>query len=204
MRNALCRGVLPLILIVVVGCQKETVSAPAPGATAPVAVAAPSPPPEEKKAPEVKPPKTLAEAVALVKPAMNDTFNEVSKGAIVLAAWSIKNMTWSELNKLPPTKHSLVMKDPDEERGKLLCGRGMIIELAAEKTEIGKVHNGGMFVNSNVYRFIAIGSTGELVAQNWAGFCGVVIGKQSYQNSMGGTAHAVFLVGMFSLPENKK
>lgn len=52
-------------------------------------------------------------------------------------------------------------------------------------------------------RFAAVASTGELVAQSSANFCGVTTGKYSYSNSGGGTTHAVFLVGMFDLPENK-
>lgn len=135
---------------------------------------------------------------------MTDTFNESSPGALLLAVWSAKNLKWSELQKLPSTKYSLVMKDPDEERGKLMCARGRVIEIQAEKTETGKVFTGGLFAGTKIVRFIAVGSSGDLVAKSWAGICGVVIGKQSYQNSMGGTAHAVFLVGMFGLPENKQ
>jgi len=147
---------------------------------------------------------SLTEAISVAKPHMTDTFNEMSSGAVLLGAWAIKGLKWSELQKLPSTKHSLVMKDPDEERGKLMCARGTVIEIQAVKTPQGKIFTGGLFSGAHIIRFIAVGSSGELVARSRTGFCGIVVGKQSYANSVGGSAHAVFLVGMFSLPENKR
>jgi hypothetical protein len=74
-----------------------------------------------------------------------------------------------------------------------------------EKADGNKFYNGGLVDHyGHIYRFIAVRSTGDLVAGSVAHFCGVVTGKQSYANSVGGMAHAVFLVGMFVLPENKK
>lgn len=194
-----------LLVASVPGCEKiadklESATTTRPAATAPAPVA-PPPAPAQPATPQVK---TLPEAIAAIKPLMDDTFNESSKGGLLLAAWAAKYMTWKELNQLPPTKFALVMKDPDEERGKLICARGSIIEISVEKSPLGKFNIGGMFSGSNIYRFITVGSSGELVAQSWAGLCGVVIGKQTYSNSMGGTAHAVFVVGMFNLPQNKK
>ncbi len=58
--------------------------------------------------------------------------------------------------------------------------------------------NGG-----NIYRFLAAGSSGTLVPQSYGRFCGVVTGTYDYSNSGGGTGHAVEMVGMFDLPENK-
>lgn len=63
---------------------------------------------------------------------------------------------------------------------------------------------GGMYDEAGkLYRFIAVGSTGALVESSRAKFCGVVVGQQHYQNSAGGVAHSVQLVGMFDLPENR-
>lgn len=151
---------------------------------------------------------SIADSIEITRPAMNDTFNEISKGAILFGAWAAKKMKWKDLTKLPRSKYSLVMKDSDEQRGKLLCAKGKIVEIAAEKISLEKVYHGGMATgdwdNIQWLRFIAIGSTGELVENSFAKFCGVIIGKQGYLNSAGGSTHAVFLVGMFDLPENKQ
>lgn len=160
--------------------------------------------PQKPALPPIISANTLTDAIKIVKPAMTDTFNDMSPGAASLATWSISHLKWSELNELPATRYALVMKDSDEERGKKLCATGIIVEVASEKTEQGKVYHGGLFdEDRHVYRFTAVGSTGELVAQSQARFCGVVIGREDYSNSAGGTAHAVYLVGMFDLPENK-
>lgn len=147
--------------------------------------------------------KSLIEAISGVKPLMSDTVNELSPGAVALALWSAEHLEWKELQDVPKSKVSLVMKDSDEQRGKSLCAVGSIVEIAAEKAAGQKFFHGGLFDNAgNIYQFVAVKSTGELVAGSRATFCGVVIGKQDYSNSVGGAAHAVFLVGMFKLPEN--
>ncbi len=148
--------------------------------------------------------KSLKSAIETAKPYMTDTTDDMSPGAAAFGIWSASNLKWVELNTLPKTKFSLVMKDSDEERGKLLCTKGVIIEIYTDKSIGTKIYNGGVYGNDrNVYRFISVGSTGELVQKSIASICGVVIGKQSYKNSVGGVAHAVFIVGMFDLPENK-
>lgn len=48
------------------------------------------------------------------------------------------------------------------------------------------------------------GSTATLVQQSRARLCGVVIGTYDYSNSAGGKGHAVSLVGMFDLAENRE
>ena len=37
-----------------------------------------------------------------------------------------------------------------------------------------------------------------------ARFCGIATGRDTYANTGGGTTHAVRVVGMFDLPENRK
>jgi len=148
---------------------------------------------------------SLGEAVAAIKPLMGDEINDVSAGAVALAMWSDSNLNWSDFKNMSQSKYALIMKDSDTERGKLLCAVGSIIEIQSEKLDGHKFYMGGIADDyGRIYRFIAVHSTGDLVAQSEGKFCGVVIGKQSYSNSIGGVAHAVFLVGMFALPENKK
>lgn len=173
------------------------------GSNAPQA-SAPNPPERPSvAAPPAVVYKSLREAIDGTTHLMTDTVNELSPGAVLLALWSAEHLEWKELQNLPATKVSLVMKDSDEQRGKGLCTTGSVIEIAAEKAASQKFFHGGLFDNAgNIFRFVAVKSTGELVASSRATFCGVVIGKQDYSNSMGGAAHAVFLVGMFKLPEN--
>jgi hypothetical protein len=92
----------------------------------------------------------------------------------------------------------------DENRGKRLCAPGVLIEIAVEKASSTKKAASGLLMSDagNLFRFYALGSSGELVAQSRARLCGVVTGRFDYSNSAGGTGHAVKIVGMFDLPEN--
>ena len=145
----------------------------------------------------------LSQAIEIASPDMTDTSDAVSPGAVELASWASAHLKWPELSRLPATRYALVMKDPGRERGKRITVYGSIVEITAEDTRVGKIYEGGMLdSNFNVYRFIAVGSTGDLVQQSEASFTGVVIGRQDYSNSAGGMSHAVYLVGMFNLPEN--
>lgn len=129
---------------------------------------------------------------------------DVSTGAALLALWGHDHLKWAELQEVPLGKYGMVMKDPDTQRGKRLCTTGQVIEIAADASIPQKIYLGGMYgPEGNLYRFIAVGSTGEIVANSRAKFCGIVTGQQHYPNSMGGEAHAVHLVGMFDLQENK-
>ncbi len=131
--------------------------------------------------------------------------SDVSQGALLLSEWSSDKMKWSELQNEPLGKYGLVMKDPDSQRGKRLCASGQIIEIVADSSLPSKVYIGGMVDGEfHIYRFVAVGSTGDIVAGSFARFCGIITGKNDYSNSAGGAAHAVHLVGMFDLPENKK
>jgi len=69
---------------------------------------------------------------------------------------------------------------------------------------VGKHFVGLVMSNAgNLFHFDAVGSTGTLVGTNYARICGVITGLYDYSNSAGGTGHAVQIVGMFDLPENK-
>ena len=51
--------------------------------------------------------------------------------------------------------------------------------------------------------FFAVQSTGDLVEGSRARLCGVVTGRYSYSNTGNGTTHAVKVVGVFDLAENR-
>lgn len=155
-------------------------------------------------APVPKEPENLIEAITAFKPMMTDETDKLSDGAVMLGRWSMNHLNWTELNALPETKKALVMKDADEQRGKKICISGNVIEIGVENVDGNKVYLGGMYADTmDIYRFIAVKSTGEIAEKSRAKLCGVVIGRYSYANSAGGMAHAVQLVGMFDLPENK-
>jgi hypothetical protein len=164
-------------------------------------VAAPEPAPEPPK-PSI--PQDLNEAIGTFKRGMSDETDALSSGAKALAQWAIAGLKWSELKALPQTSRARVMKDADTERGKGICLSGSIIEITADKGAGEKVYIGGLSdERGGIYRFVNVGSSGDIVEQSHARMCGVVIGRIDYSNSMGGMAHAVQLVGMFDLPENK-
>jgi hypothetical protein len=149
----------------------------------------------------------LRRAISGTRSDMGDVSGaDVSAGAARLAIWAIDNLRWQELQEIEPTKFGLAMKDSDAVRGKKLCVSGRVIEIAADPSVPGKkVFVGGMFSNAgDIYRFIAVRSTGEIMQDSRAKFCGIFVGQQHYENSIGGVAHAVQLVGMFDLPENRK
>jgi len=156
--------------------------------------------------PLVRPWANLREAVASTRFDMTDiNGGDVSVGAAKLAIWGAENMRWAELQEIQTGKYGLVMKDQDAQRGQKLCTSGEVIDIELDRSVPGnKIFLGGMFDDGGrIYRFIALQSTGEIMAHSRARFCGVITGQQHYPNSMGGVAHAVHLVGMFDLPENK-
>ncbi len=149
---------------------------------------------------------SLPEVIDLLRPHMSNSFNEFSNAAQVFAVWWMTSpVKVEDIKALPKTTYRRVMKDPEEERGKRICVRARVIEIHAHRGIEGKYYTGGLIRGySQIYRFIALGSTGDIVQRSVARFCGVVMGTQSYMNSGGGTSHGVELVGMFDLKENRR
>jgi hypothetical protein len=139
---------------------------------------------------------------------MTDTANDDSDGTMLFAAWASNHMRWTDVAVTKDeTTYALTRKDSDEARGKRLCASGSIIQIEVHKLKdqgIGKLATGLlMSYGGNIFEFMAAGSTGDLVQNSQARLCGVVTGTYDYTNSAGGTGHAVTVVGMFDLPENK-
>lgn len=179
----------------------ESAAANPPPPPAPASAPTPEPPPE----PTPEPPpntKTLVEALRRTVPLMEDAQDQMSTGTGLLMLWAMEQPAAfaAGLPLLVETKRALVMKDSAAERGKRLCVRGRISEIAAVRAAAGTVYEGGIVVGyAEVTRFVAIGDTGELVEGSRARFCGVVTGRLSYSNAGGGTTHAPMLVGAFDL-----
>jgi len=206
------RAAVPaLLLCLVAACGGgEATADRLPDASAPKvepAAVVPSAAPKPDPLKELLAQPNLLAAVAYTKKDTTDSVNgKQSIGEQSLIVWAAKNgIKWDELQAIPETKVSLVLKDSDEQRGKRLCAAGSVVEIAAVKTQVGKYFDGGLVTDAQeIIRFHAFGSTGELVAQSPARICGVVTGRADYQNSVGGVAHGVQIVGAFDLLENKK
>lgn len=186
--------------------REEATTETAVASTPPVAVApVVAPPPPRTPVDEIMEQATLPEAIAVALPKMTDTDDETSPGALLLALWAAKHLTWSAVTVAKnETSFALVHKDSDAARGKRLCVRGSIVQISKLDLVDRVVFHGLMLSGySDLVSFIAAGSTGELVEQSGARFCGVVIGTYDYSNSAGGKGHATSLVGMFDLPENR-
>lgn len=166
------------------------------------AVAAPPPAEEREPSYPADDAQTLEQALALSVPTMTDTTDELSDGAIAFARWAMMRMQWADVAvKKNETSHKLVQKDPDTARGKRLCLKGRLVSIRKE----GEGLFAGLFAADGfeIARFIAVGSTGELVERSRARICGVATGRYTYANAGGGTTHAISVVGMFDLPENR-
>lgn len=175
-----------------------------------------SPPPPEKPKEEITPATiiknvaaydTFDEALSVALGFMEEERNSDSIGAVLLAAWGAKKMRWSDVFVAKDeVSYAAVKKDSDTAKGKRLCHTGRIVEIKKDAIgEYGPIWVGQMMLSrARVLRFLAVGSSGDLVERSRARICGVVTGLFTYDNAVGGTSHAVAVVGMFRLPENVK
>lgn len=189
-------------IVCLAGCDRRAVAIAEDAAVAP---------PAPKAAPEsdwskLSKMNSYPSAITFTTPMMTDTFDgKVDQGTAFLALWSIKHLAWTNVAVAKnETTFAEARKDSDAARGKRVCVNGTVIEISVEKTEDGKVFNGTLLTSAaDLYRFYVVRSTGTLVAQSSGRLCGFVTGKFDYPNSAGGTGHAIKVVGMFDLPENR-
>lgn len=165
-----------------------------------------APPPPVKRERTLDDQQTLSEAMRFVAPRVGQTKNgEHSTAAIAITAWSIGHLRWADVGvTTDETTHALARKNIDDARGKKLCVSGSIIEITESKLEQGRMSEG--LIQSwagNLFSFLGVGSSGAIVQGSSARFCGVVVDAFDYANSGGGTGHAIDVVGMFDLPENR-
>ena len=203
------------------GCETKAESKPPPAAagvsSTPTTGSEPTEPeepqlvgPEAKSAAErlleqVLAIETFEKAVAFARPRMTDTRNEDSVGTTLLALWAQGNLRWANVQvDKDETSIKLARKDPDAARGKRFCYSGRIVQIEKmSKASPQPVWVGLLSTRRrDIIRFHAAGSSGDLVDGSKARLCGVVTGTFSYDNSGGGTTHAVSVVGMFKLPAN--
>ncbi len=149
---------------------------------------------------------TLRDALQVAAPAMRDVVDGSSIGSLLLAGWASERLALSDVDvRQDESTIKLAKKDPDAARGKRLCVRARIIQIT--KSNMGTkvpVFVGQLMTGEyDVVYFIAARSTGDLVEGSPARFCGVVTGTHSYSNVSGGQTHAVEMIGVFDLPENR-
>ncbi len=166
---------------------------------------APSPLPMKTLVDKLLKTNSMGQALELCKPIMDDTTDKPSEGALVLGIWAAKHMKWANVaTNRNETSFALAMKDSEEARGKRVCVSGGIIQIAVERTDFGKFNDGLLMSDEgDIYKFMNVGTSGDLVANSQARMCGVVTGRYQYSNSAGGTGHALSIVGMFDLPQNR-
>ena len=175
-------------------------------------VVASSPPPSASATPTSSPfdivdaQPTFTGAMGYATLLMKDERNDISTGTVWAALWMLKHGKWNDIAPAKDeTTFARVQKDSDAERGKRLCVAGRVIQITTKKAgEAGKYYAGLLTsANGNIFNFLAVGSSGDIVERSAARFCGVVTERYDYSNSGGGTGHAVTVVGMFDLPENR-
>ncbi|WP_151777311.1 hypothetical protein [Acinetobacter brisouii] len=149
--------------------------------------------------------KTLPEAIAMIKPEMSDEFDALPPAAGLMAVWMENYKTKiGDIQAIESTTRGQILKDSFNERGKKYCVHGQIVEIQVDRSGGFPVYHAGIVSNyTDVTRVLAVGSTGSLTANSKGTFCGVVIGKIGFTNSVGGTTSAPYIVGMFDLPANR-
>jgi hypothetical protein len=146
---------------------------------------------------------TLAGAVAAARPLMIDQNDTVSGGTLMLLGWSARHMKWADVAvKHDETTYDRVQDDVDGQRGKRMCVSGKIKTFFRVHTESAS-HVAGVLEapGGHNFAFRTVGDPGTLDGGSAARLCGVVTGRNPAANAEG-PARAVFLVGMFDLPEN--
>lgn len=181
--------------------RQLTPIAAVPADPAPAAAAAP---PEPSPSEQVMAKKSLASVLAYIEPVLGDSTDEPNPGAAMLALWSEKRLTWEMLQTRPATTYGLVMKDPLPEHGKRICISGSVVQITTDRSAGFPIYVGQIMTNGMKFvHFNAVKSSGKIVEDSPARFCGVVTGRYSFSNTGGGTTLTVNAVGMFDLPENR-
>lgn len=103
-------------------------------------------------------------------------------------------MTWGAINNIPETTYARMKKDILAETGKRFCFEGRVNDIVVDRSIKPPIARARMFVPYESYIYvIAVKSSGDIVSDSVAGFCGIV----------GEYKSEPILIGMFDLPENK-
>jgi len=195
----------------VFACCNAKQDTPSVNSSIPVVAVKPAPIPVEVPKPPtlgetLEKAKTYQEMWAICSPLLRDESPGTNNpGKICMAIWAGKNFKWDMVKVIKnETTPGLVFKNSEKEVGKKLCVSGTIIQIS--ETASLNISEGLLHSNTGqLFNFVNAGSSGNLDKdENDHGrFCGVVVGTYTYSNSGGGTGHAVDVVGMWDLKENK-
>lgn len=122
-----------------------------------------------------------------------------------LVIWdALVGMNWDELNSIPETNYKKMNKDIIAESGKRFCFKGRVDRIQVNRTVKPAFADAVMVVPyEGRVAIVAVKSSGDILPDTEARFCGIVAGTRSYQTIMGTPGSLPDLVGMFDLPENK-
>jgi hypothetical protein len=149
--------------------------------------------------------RNVEQAITLLRPRFTDTYGPLDEEGTQFSVWAADYLTLESLQAVDETRHAFVMKDSESERGRRICSSGTVVQISVSR-DSGRSIATGLLITSggDLLSFAAVGSTSDILPKSPARLCGVVIGKNDYPNSGGGTGHSVFVVGMFDLPQNKR
>lgn len=146
------------------------------------------------------------DALVFARARMGDTTDGPSVGALLFALWLHANGKWEYFEpKRDETSVGKVKKDALSELGRRMCARGRVIQIKREPMAGASFFFGNLATEAgNIINFVAVGSTGEIVEDSRARFCGFVAGNYYFENVSGGQTQSVQMVGAFDLPENRE
>jgi hypothetical protein len=86
-----------------------------------------------------------------------------------------------------------------------VCVRGLVAEIYGETVNGARLYMGGIVDDdAHVGRFVAVGDATGVEAGKTAQFCGLVVGRESFESNAHLRVQAVRLVGMFINDANLK
>ncbi len=180
---AVCFAAFVVIVYLAVKFGDPDVRSPPPSGAPPAQAAAP-PPGQPVVAQVVEAPKSdidrileysdPGDALVFARARMGDTTDGPSQGAALLALWLDANGKWEHFEpKRDETSVGKVKKDSLSELGRRMCARGRVIQIHKERAGRTSFFTGNLVTEAgNIINFVAVGSTGELVEDSRARFCG--------------------------------
>jgi hypothetical protein len=147
---------------------------------------------------------SLREALAEADPFLMNSVDQLSPGANALTFWAMNRLRWADVDA-NETSYGQAMKDPVANRGKRFCVTARVNQIEAVRHAEGVFWEGTLSPSDVQWiRFRAVGSSGAIVTEHQARFCGVVLEGHQFNNALGGVTPAVAVLGMFDLPENRR
>lgn len=122
-------------------------------------------------------------------------------------AWALLNLVYEDVfdADLQRTTFAKAMRDADIERTRRMCVTGTVVDIEGADAAGERFYAGTLVDDqTNPTLFIAVGDADKVFADSVARFCGVVVGRESYQSVGGQRLTGIRAIGMFDTPTNKK